>query len=190
MKKIVIVLFSVALCLTLKAQTIEELKQKVSILKQDNQRLKEKVSFCDLYSNSNQIESKSFSSKFDFKVLECRGNRIDQIVEIDILLKHNLPHQQMQLFTGSKAPVAYGETGEAFELKEAMFSQSKSKYGVEEFIIPTGVPIKGTLTFRNILPGTNKLSLITGIFEFENQDGGGNDGQGAFEIKNLAINWN
>lgn len=190
MIRFVTVLFLTIISLTLKAQTIEELKQKISVLEQDNQRLKEKISFCDLYNKSGQIESKSFSSKFDFKVLACRGNRIDQIVEIDILLKHNLPHQEMQLFTGSKAPVAYGETGEAFDLKEAKFSQSKGGFGVEKFIIPTGVPIKGKLTFRNILPGTDKLSLITGIFEFENQDGGGNDGQGTFEIKNLTINWN
>ena len=181
MKKILTILFLTFIGLTLKSQTTEELKQKITALEEDNQRLKEKVSFCDLYNKSSQTESKSFNSKFDFKILECRGNRIDQIVEIDILIKHSLPHQEMQLYTGSKAPVAYGESGEAFELKEANFSQSKGRSGVEKFIIPTSVPIKGTLTFRNILPETDKLSLITGIFEFENQYGGSNNGQGTFE---------
>lgn len=190
MKKSLTVLFLLSLALALKAQNPEALKQRISILEEENERLKEKINFCDLYNQSRQTESKSFSSKFDLRILECRGNRIDQIVEIDLLINHNLPHQEMKLFTGSKAPVAYGETGEAFELKEAQFSQSKSGYGVEKFIVPTGVPIKGTLTFRNVLPGTSKLSLVTGIFEFENQDGGSNEGQGTFEIKNLTINWN
>ncbi len=175
--------------LTLSAQTTETLKKEIERLLEENTRLREKLEFCDVFNHSNQFETKSFSSKFDFKVLACKGLRIDQVVEIEVLITHNLPHQKMSLYTGSEAPVAYGEMGDSFELREVKFSHSKTGFGVERFMAPTGIPIKGKLTFRNILPSTDRLSLVTGTFLFQNQDGGGNEGEGSFEIRNLTIDW-
>lgn len=179
------------LLLTAKSQTISELQQKITQLEQKITVLNEKVNFCDLYNHSDVSKVKTFSSAFELKLLECKGNSIEQTVEITFTLKHSLPHQQMDLYTGREKPIAYSEVGNSFDFKSSFFPNSKSTMvETERFILPTNQLIQGKLIFRNVLPQTEKLSLVTGTFEFHNNDGYGNPGKGEFEIKNLTINWN
>ncbi len=176
--------------LSAKSQTVAELQEQITILEQQNQVLKEKVDFCDLYNNSEVSDTKSFNSNFEFKVIECKGNAIEQTVELAVTIKHSLPHQQLDLYTGSKKPIAYSETGSNYEFKSASFPESGTGFGTESFYVPTNLLIQGKLIFRNVLPQTEKLSLINGTFQFKNKDGGGNREKGEFEIRNLNINWN
>ncbi len=172
--------------LSVKSQTVAELQEQITILKQQNQVLQEKVDFCDLYNNSEVSDTKSFNSNFELKVIECKGNSIEQTVELAITIKHSLPHQYLKLYTWSKKPIAYSETGSNYEFKSASFPGATST----SFYVPTNLLIQGKLIFRNVLPQTEKLSLINGTFRFENKDGGGNSEEGEFEIRNLNINWN
>ena len=164
------------------AQTTTELKQKITVLEQKNKALEDKLTFCELYSQSDVSEVKSFNSNFEFKVLECRGNTNEQTVEIEVTIKHSMPNQKLFL----DKSIAYGETGSSYEFKNSYFSES-TRYS--SFLIPTNMLIKGKLVYRNILPQTEKLSLVSGTFYFENKDGGGNNGMGDFEIRNLTIKW-
>ena len=170
-------------------QTVFELQQQIIVLEQQKALLQEKVDFSDLYNNAS-TEVKTFNSNFEFKVIECRGNSIDQTVEMTVTIKHSLPHQQLDLFTGSKKPVAYGEMGNNYEFKDATFPDARSGMGTKTFSSPTNLLIQGKLVFRNVLPQTEKFSLVNGIFQFKNKDGGGNRAKGEFEIRNLSINWN
>ena len=176
--------------MAVKAQTVAELQQQITILEQQKMVLEEKVDFCDLYNSSDTSETKTFNSNFEFKVIECKGNSIDQTVELTITIKHSLPNQKLKIWTGREKPIAYGETGTNYDYKSVKFPDSRSSFGAEEFNSPTNLLIQGKLTFRNILPQTAKLSLVNGTVKFENKDGGGNKGEGKFEIRNLNINWN
>lgn len=140
-----------------------------------------------MYNNSDTSQTKSFSSYFEFKVIECKGNTTDQTVELTVTIKHSLPNQELDLYTITKKPMAYGETGNNYEFKSATFSEDRFSIG-SIFYVPTNLLIQGKLVFRNILPQTKKLSLINGTFEFKNKDGGGNRDEGEFEIRNLIIN--
>ena len=175
--------------LTVSSQTIAELQQQITILEQQQIVLQEKVDFCDLYNNSDISETKTFNSNFEFKVLECKGNSIDQTVELTVTIKHSLPNQQLNIWTGREKPIAYGETGNSYDFKSVKFPNSRASIGSEQFDSPTNLLIQGKITFRNILPQTEKLSLVNGTIQFRNKDGGGNKAQGTFEIKNLNINW-
>ena len=121
------------------------------MLEQQNERLVEKVSFCEIYNNSNLSDIKSFSPNYEFKVIDCKGNVSEQTVSVTVTLKHSLPHQSVKLFIGSQKPIAYGETGNSFEYKEAEFPQSSGIMGYQSFNMPTDILIKGTLVFRNVL---------------------------------------
>lgn len=176
--------------ITATSQTISELQQQITILEQQKSILQEKIDFCDLYNNSDVSETTTFNSNFEFKVIECKGNSIDQTVELTITIKHSLPNQKIKIWTGSEKPVAYGETGKNYDFKSINFPDSRGGFGAEEFNSPTNLLLQGKLTFRNILPQTAKLSLVNGTVEFENKDGGGSKGKGKFEIRNLNINWN
>lgn len=189
MKKIIFLGLIIS-SLTVNSQTISELQAKITVLEQQKTVLEEKVDFCELYNNSNVSDTKSFNSNFEFKVIECKGNSIEQTVELTITIKHSLPHQQLDLFIGNQKPIAYGETGNNYEFKSANFPESKKLMGSESFFVPTNLLIQGKIVFRNILPQTEKLKLVNGTFQFKNKDGLGNKGTGEFEIKNLVINWN
>ena len=176
--------------LTVKGQTITELQQQITILEQQKTVLQEKVDFCDLYNNSDVSETKTFNSNFEFKVIECKENSIDQTIELTITIKHSLPNQKLNIWTGREKAIAYGETSTSYDFKSVKFPNSRSSFGAEGFNSSTNLLIQGKLTFRNILPQTEKLSLVNGAVKFENKDGGGNKAQGKFEIRNLNINWN
>lgn len=168
--------------ITATSQTISELQQQITILEQQKIVLEEKVDFCDLYNSSDTSETKTFNSNFELKVIECIGNSTDQTVEVIVTIKHLLPHQQLYL----SSTIAYGETGDSFKFKNSMFAGSNSKV----IYIPTNLLLKGKLTYRNVLPQTEKLKLVNGTISFKNKDGGENNGKGEFEIRNLNINWN
>jgi len=189
MKKLLFIGLLLIGTFTVKSQTVTELQEQITVLEQQKELLQEKVNFCDLYNNA-ETEVKTFNSNFEFKVLECVGNSIEQTVEITVTIKHSLPHQKLELFTGSKKPVAYGETGNNYDFKEATFPNASSVFGALSFNSPTNLLIQGKLVFRNVLPQTEKLSLVNGIFQFKNKDGNGNRAKGEFEIRNLNINWN
>ncbi len=189
MKKLLVVLVVILTSISAQSQSISKLKKEISILKQQNKALKEKVVFCKLYNNSNVNEVKSFSPNFDFKVLECSGNSIEQTVEIVFTIKHNLPNQRLGLWTGQEKPIAYGETGKSYKYKEAKLPNASSMGWSLNFSCPTGLLIQGKLIFRNVLPQTEKFKLVKGGFDFCNEDGGDNKGKGRFEIRNININW-
>lgn len=145
-------------------------------------------------SDSSQVSKnttvKSFNPIFEFKLLGCTGNTREQTVTIEVLISQKtLPNLELLLWTGSKKPVAYDESGNGYDYKEAFFPQGKDRAIIYVMPLFTDVPIKGKIVFRNVLPATERFRFVTGSIEFKNADGQGNDGHGMFEIRNLTIDW-
>ncbi len=133
---------------------------------------------------------KSFSPNFEFNVLECRGHKIEKKVDIILTIKHSLPNQKMKFYKASRDVVAYGEMGNSYKFKNFEFPNSEwSWINQRAFVLPTNVLLKGKLTFENISPKAKKLVFVGGTIGFENKDGGGDKGEGRFEIRNLKIDW-
>lgn len=189
--KVSLLFFFFLTSLFVNAQSTQELQSENQKLKQQISRLEEKVQFCEMYEKSSTIETRSFNENFDFKVLSCVGNSIEQTVKIEVFIEQNsLPNQKLSLWIGSKKPIAYDETGKGYEYKEGFFPQASDMMGTLTFSLYTGVGVRGTIIFRNVLPQTDRFKLVTGTFENQNADGAGNKGEGPFEIKNLIITWN
>lgn len=168
------------------AQSTEQLKAEIEKLKQENKILQNKADFCNLYSQSDKYEVKSFNENYEVKVLEVIGNKNEQTVDIFFTLRHEIPNQKITL-DGSSF-VAYNETGSSYSLKLADFSGNKNEYYVFH-TIPTDVLIQGKLTFRNILSKTDRLKKVSGKIITENKDGGDNKKEGEVEFTNLLIDW-
>ncbi len=169
---------------TAQGQTKKELQEKIKFLE-------EKVKLCELYNSSPIAEVLPFSSDFEFKVLECRGNKIGQTVDIIFTIKHSLPHQKIDFYTGSERPIAYNEMGDAYEFKSVEFPNSQDGWNsTVTFILPTNILVKGKLTFKNVLPQTEKFAFVSGALKFKDRDAEyGEDKEGRFEIRNLKIDW-
>lgn len=168
------------------AQSTEQLKAEIEKLKQENKYLQHKADFCNLYSQSDKYDVKSFNENYEVKILEVIGNKNEQTVDIIFTLKHEIPNQRITLDVRSF--VAYDETGNSYPLKLADFSGNKNDLYVYQDV-PTDVLIQGKLTFRNILSKTDRLKKVSGIIITKNKDGGDNKKEGEVEFTNLVINW-
>ncbi|MDO5665955.1 MAG: hypothetical protein Q4G63_11960 [Bacteroidia bacterium] len=188
MKKTILIIVAFALFTSFGySQSVEQLKQEVEKLTQENKTLKHKADFCNLYSQSDKYEVKSFNENYEVKVLSVIGNKNDQTVDILFTLRHEIPNQKITLH-GDEF-VAYDETGNSYTLKAADFSGNKGVGGYVYHVIPTDVLIQGKLTFRNILSKTDRLKKVSGRIDTENNDGGDNKQKGEVEFTNLLINW-
>lgn len=186
-KASILLILCLAAILSGKAQSVEQLKSEIEKLQQENKVLKNKADFCNLYSQSDKYEVKSFNENYEVKVLEVVGNKNDQTVDIIFTLRHEIPNQKITLH-GDEF-VAYDETGNSYPYKQADFSGNKGVGSYVFHVIPTDVLIQGKLTFRNILSKTDRLKKVTGRIDTENNDGGDNKRKGDIEFTNLLINW-
>lgn len=136
----------------------------------------------------NKVCVSSFSYHYDFDVISCIGDPVSQTVEVTVTLKNkSLPNQTTEIYS----PVAYDGNGNAYNIKQINFPNSKaSVWGNScEFDSPTGILLKGTLVFRNVLPNINMLKLIQGSASSINKDGYKKTSEGYLKIKNLPITW-
>lgn len=188
MKSITLLLFAL-INFTITSQTSQELQNELKVLEQKIAALNEKLVFCDMYSKTEIVDIKNFNPKFEFKVIGCIGNSSTQTVDVIVTIKHALPNQQMRLNLNNKKPMAYSETGTTYGYKSSLFAGEGESLGSLVFQAPTNLLIQGKITFRNILPQTEKIALVTGGMNNENADGGGDKSEGQFEIRNLTITW-
>lgn len=186
MKKIILTSLFLSFLIVIHAQTVDELKKEIEKLETENTILRNKANFCDLYSQSNKYEVKSFHEKFELKVLKIVGNKNEQTVDVFFTLKHSLPNQKLTISVSSYK--AYDEMGNSYSSKTIEFSENKSSSYVFQ-TIPYNQLMQGKITFRNVLPNIDRFSKVTGTIQTENADSGDNKTSGNIELANTLIQW-
>lgn len=166
----------------------QSLKKKIEDLKQDTVFLKNKLAFFNTITGDHEYSVTSFSSDFDFKVVSCKGDRAAQTVKVEFVVHHKRVNQKMRISASSYVK-AYDELGHAFGYKEVSLGNVTNSEAIYGVVVPTDIDVRGYLLFRGVLGGTEKFKLIEIPAESGDQDGGGNEVEGKFTIKDIKINW-
>ncbi|MGL6022902.1 MAG: hypothetical protein ACRC0A_07360, partial [Chitinophagaceae bacterium] len=89
---------------------------------------------------------------------------------------------------GKVRSVAYDDFGSTYYPKSVQIGDKRDADFLQDLLL-TGVPRKGSITVRNVLPSVEKFKYILINWRNYNYDGGENEKKGQIEIKNLKINW-
>jgi hypothetical protein len=166
-----------------------KLKATVKTLTQEKDFLNQKLELFSVLNSAKEYTVKPFSDDVELQIISCKGDKTQQTVKLEIILSHNLPHQEMCVNIGEKDASAVDELGNTYQAKEGVIGLKSTTYGYTCTTIPTDVPTKSYVTFRNILPGTDKLKFVTVRYGYRNADGGMEWKTGFLEIRNIAIKW-
>lgn len=135
---------------------------------------------------------KSFSPDFDVKILSVVGDKKAQTVTVNLLISHKIVHQKVcfnetcSLFDVKKSK-CFDYEGNEYPYKEVGIGNERTTYSVCN-TIPTQVPLKTFVTFKQILPSVQGMSFVTIPVAYGAEDGGNytcND----LELSNLVIDW-
>jgi len=160
--------------------------RKVTIaLKQDTTFLRKEILLCSLYSQASKTETTNTNNNFKFSFISCKGNRAAQQVIVSFLIEHNLPNQDFGInkYDYGKGN-AYDSQGNNFPVNATTVGGTDGAY----IKIPTGVPVKITLIFNNILPGNDFFRAVNMVYNSSNLDDT-NRQKGIIEFRNLKITW-
>lgn len=148
--------------------------------------------------NTNQENGivKSFSPNFEVKLLSVTGNKVEQTVTLEFLISHKLVHQSVCFIENnydafdhvSNGIRAYDFEGNEYPVKNASIGKDNGFYYSVCNKIPTGVPMKASVTFKQILPSVKGLSFVSIMTSFKAYDGGLSEYKN-LEISNVNINW-
>lgn len=136
--------------------------------------------------SKNSYKIKNCLAGYEFELVSCLGDKGKQTVTITLGIKHNLPNQDIDLYV--KNSKGYGSGQEFDTEKVTIGNQSNSTYSVTN-AIPTGISMKISATFRNILPDTKSLDKAILILKSENKNGGKGRQNCELEIDNIPIQW-
>ena len=135
---------------------------------------------------------KSFSPDFDVKILSVVGDKKTQTITINLLISHKLVHQRVginsrcSMFDEAKSK-CFDYEGNEYPYKEFGLGNEKNTYRAYN-IIPTQVPLKAFVTFRQILPSVQGMSFISIPISYRAEDGG-DCASGDLELSNIVIDW-
>lgn len=140
---------------------------------------------------------KPFSNDVSIRILSITGNKSQQTVTVNFVLKTELPHQRIGLIENlcngfsSGEGKAYDEDGTQYNMKETTLGSNAGVrgYGNVENKLPTSVPLKGSIVFSNVLPKMTALNFITFYMSSRNYEGRENCQGGNVEIRNAKIEW-
>ena len=177
----------VAVVVQLNAQSVDELQAEIQALQEQNQILQNKADFCELYSNSDQFQVKSFLDAYEVKVLSVKGNRNEQTVEILFTLKHQLPNQTIH--TNIRNFSAFDEMGKSYGVKNIEIASKNDFSGILHQPVIYNQLTQGKIIIRNVLPNIDRFSKFNGMIATANQDGGDNRQEGELTLTNLVIDW-
>lgn len=135
---------------------------------------------------------KSFSPDFDVKILSVVGDKKAQTVTVNLLISHKIVHQKVcfnktcSVFDVKKSK-CFDYEGNEYPYKEVGIGNERTTYSVCN-TIPTQVPLKTFVTFKQILPSVQGMSFVTIPVAYGAEDGENytcND----LELSNLVIDW-
>ncbi|MFI5139724.1 MAG: OmpA family protein [Sphingobacteriales bacterium] len=132
----------------------------------------------------------NINSGLDFTVTGCTGDVNSQTVTVYFSFSNpRKAHQRIGVFNDmQRHSKAFDTDGNQFPCKNFTLG-NESNYDIETEL-PTGLRVKGTATFSNVLSTSTKLAVIEIATINSNWDGGGDRREGTIEIKNVPIIWN
>jgi len=159
----------------------------------ENIELKSKIA---LLIDTNQISSiKSFNPSFNVEISNVIGNKNEQSVDIVLLISHSKVHQEVCINVGMNDCKAYDNQGNVYDsrggqigIKTCINAGSITSYACDK--IPTGVPVKATITLRKVLSSTDSIKKMIVKIGYRDYEGNQQHLYGDIEIDNLKISWN
>ena len=134
---------------------------------------------------------KSFSPKFDVKILSVVGDKKAQTVTVNLLISHKLVHQKVcfnedssHLWYNAKA---YDFEGNTYLSKEVGIGSDRNSYYACN-TVPTEVPVKAFVTFKQILSSVKGLKFASILTKFGPTDGWDREVT-YLELSDLVIDW-
>lgn len=135
-------------------------------------------------------------SDIDFTVTGCVGDKNAQTVTVYFtFLNTRKAHQEIwiasHLFKDyRKTATAFDTDGNQYNFGGGTLGSSKASKNISaKTQLATGVSLKGSIKYTNILPSVNKLSLVNIPSGTSNWDGGKDKKEAIIEVKDLDINW-
>jgi len=128
---------------------------------------------------------KSFSPNIDVKILSVVGDKKAQTVTVNLLISHKLVHQNVCL--DNSRINAFDYEGNEYYSKAVAVGNARSG----DFIcntIPTEVPVKSYIVFKQILPSVKGLKFAAARVGFGPADSWSNEFAG-LELSDLVIDW-
>lgn len=121
---------------------------------------------------------------YEINVVSCKGNKGAQTVTVFMEFEHAMINQNLYLRTGGSK--AYGNK-QIFDAKQATLGNEEGSTIYQ--MVPTGVTVTGSITFKNVLPTTAELEKAVIKVSSSNNDGGKNNQQCDLELSNMTIQW-
>lgn len=139
----------------------------------------------------NKMTVKSYNPAVNVKFLSAEGNINDQTITITLLVSHQLVHQKLQIsnYLDDGKVQAYDYDGNAYSAKNVSVGLSSREVFASDKI-PTGVPVKISVTLMKVLPSVKSLSYVSIPVYYNDFDGNANQTKGVIEIRNgIDIDW-
>ena len=173
---------------------VASLRKQIMGLKQDTVYFREVIKACGMLKRSADYDVSNSNKNINLEILSCAGDRSFQTVTIEFMISHQLAHQIFAVHTGgSGKPTAYDNIGNTFECKSVNFQSKRDDYIISlstvDAVVPTDVRIKGSISFRNVLPSTEQFSFARFNYYCYNQDGGYGRTAYKVEMRNIPIIW-
>ncbi len=136
-----------------------------------------------------KMDIKSFADGYNVELLSCKGDKNKQTVTLTFRITQNGVHKEVSVYSDSNDTEAYDAEGNEYKAKEVSVGANVSTFYSAKNKIPTGVPVKSTLTFHKILPSVKRLSYVNIVVKYGDYDDYYNKTKGNIEIRNLDIDW-
>ena len=153
----------------------------------------DKMKAPDTNTNQENGTIKSFSPKFEVKLLSVIGNKVEQTVTLEFLISHKLVHQKVCFINDDYPTIisgikAYDFEGNEYFVKNMSVGKNNDTFFAVCNKIPTEVPMKASVTFKQILPSVKGLSFVSIATSFRAYDDGKLEYKN-LEVSNISINW-
>ena len=157
------------------------------------QTVADKMKTSETNTNQENGTIKSFSPKFEVKLLSVIGNKVEQTVTLEFLISHKLVHQKVCFINNDYPTIisgikAYDFEGNEYFVKNMSVGKNKDTFFAACNKIPTEVPMKASVTFKQILPSVKGLSFVSIVTSFGAYDDWKTENKN-LEVSNVSINW-
>ena len=134
--------------------------------------------------------SKTICNGLDLYYTGCSGDAASQTTTIFFVIANNNKSNQKVTIDpySQKKAFAFDNIGNSYNFEKLIITNESSD-GQTEFMIPTGLFVKGSITFKNILPVAKSLGIVNFNVKSENWNGSGNEIEEAVQLTNLKIDW-
>lgn len=134
--------------------------------------------------------NKSICNGLDFYYTGCNGDAAAQTTTVYfVIANNNKSNQKITIDPYSqKRAFAFDNIGNNYAFDKLTITNESSE-GQTEFLIPTGLFVKGSITYKNILPVAKSLGIVNFNVRSENSNGSGGEIEEAIQLTNLKIDW-